>query len=394
VDPDSFSVHLTGAKANGQNFDLTLTCASSGVICTPLGTALDTPAARYGYAVTIDPSSFTAGDAFDHFAQNTTISVTINSATDYVGNVLSQFHWTFTTQDTTSPTINNIYPAINQPFCVDAASSSAQKSISFDVADAGVGVRQEDIIVRILDATYQFGAANSARLTFVGDANLWHVTINPLFDLASRVDPFAITIDLADQAGNRYQPTTLYALTLNCQGSPPLDPHVCQADGWCNPLCLHDPDCPGGTNCSPSSTTNPSCAPTSCPVSTCDGKNYESCSSCCPAISYPSYPNPQIIYRYRDLASAISDTLDVPAPAPATTASAITATSPYTFNSHPNDSLAPESSNWCRPPIHYFWPWLLVVILTGATLHQTYHRRRLQNQVTLLKSQLAGRRTS
>jgi hypothetical protein len=389
VDASTILVRLQGKKQGGVDFDLTLGCSSAGVTCTGLGDPLEA-GHYYAYAVTLDPSYFST--PFDNFAQNTRIDVTVSGGSDQAGNQMQPYSWWFKTMDTTAPQIDDLYPLINESFCVTTASTSAQKVISFTITDDGVGVRPEDVVVRVGADYYQFGGANAARINFAGTVNSWQVTVDSLLPLFSASQPFPVTIAVTDQTSNALNPELLYALVLDCDGGTVLDPNVCAADGYCNPLCLNDPDCPGGTNCQP--TTNPSPTPctaaTTCPTSNCDGKNYESCSSCCPSVSLPTYPNPEVIYRYRDYCpetaeASINDVAASPTPVPA-----VVVGQPYTFNlssTNVGGSIAgcSQDRRFCNS-VWFYLPWVLLVLVGGKTLHQSYHCRQLEQELQRLKN--------
>jgi hypothetical protein len=205
VDPATIRINISGKKEGNVDFDVNLTCADDGVTCTPLGDDLEN-GHKYGYDVVIDPSLF-ATDPFDAFAQDEAITVTVTSTTDYASNVMNDFAWSFRTKDTTPPEIINIAPAENDFFEI------TDNELTFEVTDSGVGVAQEDILVRIGDDFYQLGGENSDRISFTGDANHWYVTIVPLMDLTLIDKPLAIAIAAKDSSGNKIVPDVMFALS-------------------------------------------------------------------------------------------------------------------------------------------------------------------------------------
>jgi hypothetical protein len=205
VDPATIAINISGKKQGNIDFDVDLVCADDGVTCTYLGDALEN-GNRYGYDIAIDPSNF-ATDPFDQFAQNETITVCVSGATDYAGNIMDEYCWDFTTKDTTPPEIINISPAENDFF------ETEDNELTFEVVDSGVGVAQQDIIVRIGDVFYQLGGDNSANISFTGDANHWYITIVPTVDLTSADKPMAISIAAKDQSNNKITPDVMFAIS-------------------------------------------------------------------------------------------------------------------------------------------------------------------------------------
>ena len=216
VDPATVKVNIQGKKQGNVDFELNLSCADAGVICTPQGDVLE-EGRYYAYEVTIDPSNLADGAAFDTFAQNETVTVRVTAAADYAGNIMDDFAWDFTTRDTTPPEIINIKP---NPDSFYSDTTNNDGNITFEVIDSGVGVAQGDIRVRIGDGIYQYGGSNSDRIIFTGDANHWFVTISPLQPLDSADSPNAITIDAQDQVGNALDRPILFAVapTANDDG--------------------------------------------------------------------------------------------------------------------------------------------------------------------------------
>jgi hypothetical protein len=372
----SLRVRVQGVKDGGGSVDVTLGCADAGVTCTPLGSALEQPNRFYAFEITLDPSYFAGGQNFNDFAQNSLVQVTVSDAQDYAGNTMTPFPWSFQTTDLTAPTIDNLYPAANLAYCLTEASSSA-KVISFSVSDDGVGVAATGIRVRVGDDWYQKGGDNDTRLTLTGDANFWQVTLAPVSNLTGTTNPFAVEIEVTDQSGNTLVPSVLYGLVLDCDGGQILNPNVCEGDGFCNPICLNDPDCPGGTNCQP--TPPPTTCPvaTTCPTPNCNGGNYESCSSCCPSVSLPQAPYPQTIYRVREVCPVTGE--EAISEASSQAQIAIVANQPYTFNQSREESSASCCRQWPG------WP-ILVGLLAIANLHQNYSKRKYRHLTQALEN--------
>ena len=491
VDINSFTVNIKALKEGDIPIDINVKCSDAGVTCTPAtATALENGTYQT-YNVVIDPSFFAGANAFDHFAQDITVKVKVTGAADMVGNIASDFEWEFRIADVTPPEIINLFPAPDDTYC-----NLENNLLSFEVVDSGVGVLPTDIVVRIRDDFYQIGGANDSLITMTASSSAKHqyVVVNPLIDLTTISFPFAVTIDVTDQAHNALSPSALYALyndcaecALGCEGDGvcnpeciydpdcepyPPDPEFCAADDFCDPQCLDDPDCEDGTNCNPSfcatddycdprcvydadcepyppapifcgtddycdsrciydadcepypptpifcgtddfcdarclndpdcpNGTNcsqspppscppgpscPSCPPRDCSSSSnCDGKNYESCSSCCPQspqLNCPSYPTtPEIIYRVREVCSSTESEPTVKFETPNVEVDYALQTAGYRIS---NPDQCPATNNNCglkNQSWSVWFPWLLVLILTGTTCHHAYHRRLLKEEL-------------
>lgn len=128
VKPETIKINLSGKKQGNIDFNLDLTCADNGVTCKPLGDAIE-DGNYYAYEVIVDPSNF-ADDEFDMFAQNETVQVKVSGATDFVGNTMDDFAWSFMTRDTTPPEIINVKPNMDEFYSASRSSNIIQPTMS------------------------------------------------------------------------------------------------------------------------------------------------------------------------------------------------------------------------------------------------------------------------
>jgi uncharacterized protein YjdB len=224
VDPATIRVRIEGHSIDGDAVNKTLSVGDAGVETTAQGAALE-EGRHYAQALVIDPSGFASG-AFDEFAQNGQVTVTVTGAKDYAGNVMDEYSWTFTTQDTAPPEVSKPSPAGDAFYDPEKVTNE----LSFELIDTGVGVVAESLVVTVDNVVYTPAAADEAaaepavasalalaaeggsggsvadpsQIKLTGDANHWTVTITPdaEHDLTKYDRPFAVSVNAVDQSGN------------------------------------------------------------------------------------------------------------------------------------------------------------------------------------------------
>jgi hypothetical protein len=178
----------------------------NGVIVAPFngGGASVTPSGN-GYAFVLDPTS--------NLIEQNTVSVRV-SATDAVGNALSNLTYSFTTGDQTGPSIVPVSP-------LALATAAPTTNIVFDILDLGTGVDIATLFIEINEGSgfnnaYTGGAFvapyNGPSSSIVAVANGFRVTVDPTSDLAP-LQTISVHVTVDDVGGNSANSTYTFDTT-------------------------------------------------------------------------------------------------------------------------------------------------------------------------------------
>lgn len=216
INPSTISVDVTSQKGIH-----TYICGDTNTVCT----GLTNNGLIWAYDVVINPS--------DNFSQSEQVLVTVKNVADNASpaNVMANYNWSFFTEDTIGPTVDRWNPPKG------ANDISPYETISFHVSDTGVGVNLDTLSVVIGEDTYTLLGQNS--FTYSGDASDYLIKIKPVNPFSAD-NPVAISINVADNAGNKLSPEDLYAVVYDVD---PLSA-TCQPCEKCSPTASSSAECP------------------------------------------------------------------------------------------------------------------------------------------------------
>jgi hypothetical protein len=150
------------------------------------------------YTVTIDPSQ--------NFAQNTVVGVAIEAADMHSPpNTMSTYSYSFTTSDTTAPSISSFQPAQG------ATGVDPATNIYFHVADDGAGIDIANTSVVIAGTTY---TSSNPRFSYTGTPADYAITIDPTSNFSGG-QVVSVSIATRDLASTPNTGTASYNFTIN-----------------------------------------------------------------------------------------------------------------------------------------------------------------------------------
>ncbi len=153
------------------------------------------------YTITINPSS--------DFAQNTSVTVSVVASDLHVpGNAMSAQSYSFTTIDSTAPSISGRSPGASDTGVATTA------NVVFHVTDVGAGVDIDNTTVTINGTAY---TSASAAFTYTGTSADYTVTINPTADFTDN-SVVTVTISTQDLASTPNTTSVTYGFLIGTDG--------------------------------------------------------------------------------------------------------------------------------------------------------------------------------